>query len=108
MIRYLESLVQCEPVLHIYATGNLQHTLRASTLHCAKGLYSPHRNGQVPNMMILRITHGQSVVAEILLKLQDSLQHKLLNHQLLNKASSIMQGTVVLQVHSYGGHLAAG
>lgn len=39
-------------------------------------------------MMMLRITHDQSVVAEILLKLQDSLQHKLLNHQL--RTQSIM------------------
>lgn len=37
-------------------------------------------------MMMLRIIHCQSVVAEILLKLQNSLQQKLLNHQLPNKA----------------------
>lgn len=37
-------------------------------------------------MMMLRITHGHFVMAKILLKLQDSLQHKLLNQQVLNKA----------------------
>ena len=37
--------------------------------------------------MMLRIVHGHSVVAKILLKLQDSLQDKLLNQQVLDKAS---------------------